>query len=47
MHGWWLGCMGQGWDMCEGVRTWADGQVGGGMGRQHIARAEVLCNEYK
>ena len=43
--GWEWGCMGWGWDVCEGVGTWADGQVGGGTGRQHTGRAGVSVGE--
>ena len=28
MRGLGLGCVGWGWDACEGVGTWVDGQVG-------------------
>ena len=34
MHGWQLEDVCQHWDVCEGVRTHADGQVGGRMGGQ-------------
>ena len=42
---WGWGCVGWGWDACEGVGTWADEQVGGGTGGQHTGRAGVSMGE--
>ena len=39
--GWGWGRVGWGRDACEGVGTWADGQVGGGTGGRHTGRAGV------
>ena len=39
--GWGWGRVGWGRDACEGVGTWADGQVGGRTGGRHTGRAGV------
>ena len=43
--GWGWGHVGWGWDACEGIRMWADGQVGGGTGGRHTGRAGVSVGE--
>ena len=43
--GWGWGHVGQGCDMCEGVGMWADGYVGGRIGRWHVGRVGVSMRE--